>query len=167
MGFNMAPLSPEAQRRFAETNQCFQEARKRRAGAASAWVAKKPVPKPVTHGITKEGVRGDITPAPTAAAAASIKKQNEAMGIQDPAKPGFGAQVVPVNQPPIQGAGQAPKRAGGQINPGVVGGRVNVAPKRGTTAAPLSKAYLEGRKETQKFFEDAGNIRKAQMEKRK
>ena len=142
------PLSPVAQARFDATREWFEErreSRKKELGGGVEIVAAAPV--------------GD--------AAASIKIQNDKMGVKDPAKPGFGAQVVPQNQPPIQGAGQAPKRAGGQINQGVAGGRVNVAPKRGTTDAPLSKAYLEGQRHKQEFFENAGDIRKAQMEKRK
>ena len=130
--FKKTPLSPVAQKRFAETNNFFQNARKTRKKELG-------------------GGENIIAAAPVGGAAASIKQQNDAMGIQDPAKPGFGAQVVPQNQPPIQGAGQAP---------------VGMKRKRGTTDAPYSKAYLEGRKDTQKFFNDASDIRKAQMEKR-
>lgn len=114
------PLSPVAQKRFAETKAWFEERRKSR----------------------KEELGGGVeivAAAPVGGAAASIAEQNRRMGIQDPAKPGGAAQAVPVKPPPIQGAGQAP-----------MGQR-----KRGTTDAPYSKAYLEGRKETQKFFEDA------------
>ena len=88
------------------------------------------------------------TPAPVGNVAASIQKQNEAMGIKPPAQAGGAAQAVPQNQPPIQGAGQPP---------------VGARRRRGATDAPFSKAYAEGQAATQKFFNDANINRQNRM----
>tara|TARA_R110000824_G_scaffold127331_2_gene287463 strand:- start:2291 stop:2731 length:441 start_codon:yes stop_codon:yes gene_type:complete len=130
--FKKIPLSPVAQKRFAETKAWFDERRESRK-------------KELGGGVEI------VAAAPVGGAAASIKQQNDAMGIQDPAKPGFGAQVIPQNQPPIQGAGQAP---------------VGMKRRRGTTDAPYSKAYVEGQKATQKWFSDAHGIRETQTNQR-
>ena len=88
-----APISEEARIKAAATAKFFSDARKSRRAAEGAGTAMPAA-------------------APVGGAAASIAEQNRRMGIQDPAKAGGAAQAVPQNQPPIQGAGQAPQGQG-------------------------------------------------------
>ena len=124
------PFSDAARKKAADTADYFTEARKRRRAAEAA------------------GAAMPTTPAPVGNVAASIQKQNEAMGIKPPAQAGGAAQAVPQNQPPIQGAGQPP---------------VGARRRRGATDAPFSKAYAEGQAATQKFFNDANINRQNRM----
>ena len=127
--YKKIPLSPVAQQRLTETMKWFEDARKKRKEE-------------------KGGGENIIAAAPVGDAAASIKKQNEDMGVKDPAAPGFGAQAIPQNPPPIQGAGQAP---------------VGARRKRGATDAPFSKAYVEGQAATQEWFNEANSNRQNRM----
>ncbi len=122
-------LSPVAQQRLTETMKWFEDARKKRKEE-------------------KGGGENIIAAAPVGDAAASIKKQNEDMGVKDPAAPGFGAQAIPQKPPPIQGAGQPP---------------VGAPRGRGATDAPFSKTYLEGQAATQKWFDTANRNRQDRM----
>ena len=133
-----APISEEARIKAAATADFFARARDTRRKAVQAGVAMPAA-------------------APVGGAAASIAEQNRRMGIQDPAKAGGAAQAVPQNQPPIQGAGQAPQGQGA--------GQAPVAKKssRGATDAPYSKAFLKGRKATQEWFNQANSNRQARM----
>tara|TARA_Y100000817_G_scaffold219722_2_gene173264 strand:+ start:3140 stop:3631 length:492 start_codon:yes stop_codon:yes gene_type:complete len=125
------PFSDAARKKAADTADYFAEARKRRRTAEAAGTAMPTTPAPV----------GDV--------AASIQKQNEAMGIKPPAQAGGAAQAVPQNQPPIQGAGQQPP--------------VGARRRRGATDAPFSKTYLEGQAATKEWFDTANRNRQDRM----